>query len=230
MAADLLCEAEHDEEAQVWLVTTSASLAKETVSSRRQLKGLQREKIAAKSVRKYSVVFVVTTIDEAIDVANEIAAEHLTLSVDEPFDYLEKIDMPAHCSWGAIPRLPSRTTSRGRIMSCRPGRLRGFFGAVDPRLYEDQQHCVLHQRRIEQSKGSPYPAGVHRRVRCARQIRPKQVHMKKDAAPRQASLHRATKETDIRVEWTLDGSGESKIDTGIRFRPHAGVDGQAWIF
>jgi histidinol dehydrogenase len=34
---------------------------------------------------------VVTTIDEAIDVANEIAAEHLTLSVDEPFDYLEKI-------------------------------------------------------------------------------------------------------------------------------------------
>jgi histidinol dehydrogenase len=92
VAADLLCEAEHDEEAQVWLVTTSASLAKETVSLvEKQLKGLQREKIAAKSVRKYSVVFVVTTIDEAIDVANEIAAEHLTLSVDEPFDYLEKI-------------------------------------------------------------------------------------------------------------------------------------------
>jgi histidinol dehydrogenase len=92
VAADLLCEAEHDEEAQVWLVTTSASLAKETVSLvEKQLKGLQREKIAAKSVRKYAVVFVVTTIDEAIDVANEIAAEHLTLSVDEPFDYLEKI-------------------------------------------------------------------------------------------------------------------------------------------
>ena len=38
-----------------------------------------------------SVAFVVTTMDEAIDVANEIAPEHLTLSVDEPFDYLEKI-------------------------------------------------------------------------------------------------------------------------------------------
>jgi len=92
VAADLLCEAEHDEEAQVWLVTTSATLAKEAVDLvERQLKGLQREKIAAKSVAKYSVAFVVTTIEEAIDVANEIAAEHLTLSVDEPFDYLEQI-------------------------------------------------------------------------------------------------------------------------------------------
>ena len=92
VAADLLCEAEHDEDAQVWLVTTSTALAKETVQSvESQLKGLQREKIAAKSVARHSIVFVVTTLDEAIDVANEIAAEHLTLSVDEPFDYLEKI-------------------------------------------------------------------------------------------------------------------------------------------
>ncbi len=92
VAADLLCEAEHDEDAQVWLVTTSASLAKDVVRLvESQLKGLQREKIAAKSVARHSVAFVVTTLDEAIDVANEIAAEHLTLSVDEPFDYLEKI-------------------------------------------------------------------------------------------------------------------------------------------
>jgi histidinol dehydrogenase len=56
-----------------------------------QLRGLQREKIASKSIARHSVAFVVTTIDEAIAVANEIAAEHLTLSVDNPFDYLEKI-------------------------------------------------------------------------------------------------------------------------------------------
>ncbi len=92
VAADLLCEAEHDEDAQVYLVTTSADLAKDVVrliSS--QLKGLLREKIAAKSIARHSVAFVVSTMDEAIDVANEIAAEHVTLSVDEPFDYLEKI-------------------------------------------------------------------------------------------------------------------------------------------
>jgi histidinol dehydrogenase len=92
VAADLLCEAEHDEDAQVWLVTTSYSLAKEVVRLiESQLKGLKREKIAAKSVARHSVAFIVTTMDEAIEVANEIAAEHLTLSVDEPFDYLEKV-------------------------------------------------------------------------------------------------------------------------------------------
>jgi histidinol dehydrogenase len=92
VAADLLCEAEHDEDAQVYLVTTSAQLAKDVVQLiGSQLKGLQREKIVAKSIARHSVAFVVATMDEAIDVANEIAPEHLTLSVDEPFDYLEKI-------------------------------------------------------------------------------------------------------------------------------------------
>ncbi|HMU56036.1 MAG TPA: histidinol dehydrogenase [Nitrospira sp.] len=92
VAADLLCEAEHDEDAQVWLVTTSASLAKDVGRLlEQQLRGLQREKIAAKSVGRHSVAFVVATMDEAIEVANQIAPEHLTLSVDQPFDYLEKI-------------------------------------------------------------------------------------------------------------------------------------------
>lgn len=92
VASDLLCEAEHDEDAQVYLVTTSMSLAKEVVRLLEvQLKGLQREKIAAKSIARHFVTFVVTTMDEAIDLANAIAPEHLTLSVDRPFDYLEKV-------------------------------------------------------------------------------------------------------------------------------------------
>ena len=64
----------------MWLATTSASLAKEVSRLiELQLKGLQREKIASKSVARHSVAFVVTTLEEAIDVANEIAAEHLTM-------------------------------------------------------------------------------------------------------------------------------------------------------
>lgn len=92
VAADLLCEAEHDEDAQVFLVTTSERLAKDVAKLiEQQLKGLQREKIASKAVARHSVAFVVPTMDDAIDVANQIAAEHVTLSVDNPFDYLEKI-------------------------------------------------------------------------------------------------------------------------------------------
>lgn len=44
--------------------------------------------------------------------------------------------------------------------------------------------------------------------------------MRKDASPRYASLHRATKETDITVEWSLDGTGQGKIETSIRFFDH----------
>lgn len=92
VAADLLCEAEHDEDAQVYFVTTSVSLAKQVARAiQRQLKGLQREKIAAKSIARHFVAFVVPTMEAAIDIANQIAPEHLTLSVDRPFDYLEQI-------------------------------------------------------------------------------------------------------------------------------------------
>lgn len=92
VAADLLCEAEHDEDAQVFLVTTSERLAKDVSKLiAAQLKGLQREKIASKAIAQHAVAFVVPTMGEAIAVANQIAAEHLTLSVDNPFDYLEQI-------------------------------------------------------------------------------------------------------------------------------------------
>ncbi|MFN3681605.1 MAG: histidinol dehydrogenase [Nitrospira sp.] len=92
VAADLLCEAEHDEEAQVFLVTTSERMAKDVSKAiEHQLKGLQRGKIAGKAIARHAVAFVVPTMEEAIDVANRIAAEHVTLSVDNPFDYLDKI-------------------------------------------------------------------------------------------------------------------------------------------
>ena len=92
VAADLLCEAEHDEEAKVYLVTTSGRLAKEVVRQiQEQVKRLQRGKILAKSIAKHAVAFVVDSMDAAVALVNEIAPEHLSLSVDRPFDYLEKV-------------------------------------------------------------------------------------------------------------------------------------------
>jgi histidinol dehydrogenase len=55
------------------------------------VKKLARGKILAKSIARHAAAFVVDTMDEAIELANEIAPEHLELAVDRPFDYLEKV-------------------------------------------------------------------------------------------------------------------------------------------
>ena len=91
-AADLLCEAEHDQEAQVYLVTASMRMAKAVVAQvRKQLKTLSRKDIATHSVNRYAVAFVVPDMDEAAEVANAIAAEHVELQVAQPFEYVKKI-------------------------------------------------------------------------------------------------------------------------------------------
>ncbi|OGW86418.1 MAG: histidinol dehydrogenase, partial [Nitrospirae bacterium RIFCSPLOWO2_12_FULL_63_8] len=92
VAADLLCEAEHDEEAQVWLVTVSERLARDVVRQlHEQAKRLKRGPIVSKSLARHAAVLVVPNMEEAVAVANEIAPEHLTLTAERPFDYLEKI-------------------------------------------------------------------------------------------------------------------------------------------
>ena len=92
VAADLLCEAEHDEEAQVFLVTTSQSLAKNVVAEiRHQLTKLGRESIATHSIVTYGAVFVVKNLNQGFEVANRIAPEHLSLNVKRAFDYLPRI-------------------------------------------------------------------------------------------------------------------------------------------
>ncbi|MFB3071719.1 MAG: histidinol dehydrogenase, partial [Nitrospirales bacterium] len=92
VAADLLCEAEHDEEARVYLVTTSLTLAKRAVKEvHRQLAELGRQEIAARSIGAHAVAFVVRTLDEAFALANRIAPEHLSLNMKSAFEYLPRI-------------------------------------------------------------------------------------------------------------------------------------------
>ena len=91
-AADLLCEAEHDQDAQVYLVTASMRMAKAVVAQvHKELKTLTRKDIATHSVNRYAVAFVVPDMDQAAELANAIAPEHLELQVDRPFEYVKKI-------------------------------------------------------------------------------------------------------------------------------------------
>ncbi|MEG1317263.1 MAG: histidinol dehydrogenase, partial [Oscillospiraceae bacterium] len=85
-------QAEHDKLASAVLVTTSEKLAGEVAEElENQLKLLPREEIARASVENNGKIIIVKTIDEAIEIANRIAPEHLELCIDEPFEYLNKI-------------------------------------------------------------------------------------------------------------------------------------------
>ncbi|MBR6679716.1 MAG: histidinol dehydrogenase [Clostridia bacterium] len=92
LAADLLSQAEHDKMATAVLVTDSANLA-DAVSDEleRQIPLLAREEIARASIDNNGKIIITDSIDEAIEVANRIAPEHLEICVDEPFMYLDKI-------------------------------------------------------------------------------------------------------------------------------------------
>lgn len=92
VAADLLSQAEHDENAACILVTTSYSFA-ESVQKEvyKQLKELSKEDIASKSIENYGMIFIVDNIDKAFDVSNEIAPEHLEVSLENPFEYVDNI-------------------------------------------------------------------------------------------------------------------------------------------
>ena len=92
VAADLLSQAEHDKMASAVLVTDSMELAvKVQEEIENQLKKLPREEIARTSIDNNGKIIVADSLLDVIDVANEIAPEYLELSVDNPFDYLDKI-------------------------------------------------------------------------------------------------------------------------------------------
>jgi len=92
LAADLLSQAEHDELASSVLVTSSEKLA-EAVSKEVdiQLANLTKREIAEKSLENYGRIIITEDLNEAIDIANEIATEHLELMVSEPFLYINSI-------------------------------------------------------------------------------------------------------------------------------------------
>ena len=92
VAADLLSQAEHDELASAILVTTSEKLAHE-VSDQVDgfLKELSRAEIIAKSLDNYGYILLAETMEDVIDVANEIASEHLEIQTKNPFEVMTKI-------------------------------------------------------------------------------------------------------------------------------------------
>jgi histidinol dehydrogenase len=91
-AADLLSQAEHDPLASAILVTDSDQLARSVLTAvENQLATLARADIARRSLTAFGAILVVESLDDAIDLANRIAPEHLELQVAEPMDAAPKL-------------------------------------------------------------------------------------------------------------------------------------------
>ena len=92
IAADLLSQAEHDKMASAVLVTDSEEFALAVSRElERQIPMLERAEIARASIDTNGKIIITATIDDAVEIANGIAPEHLEICVDDPFPYLEKV-------------------------------------------------------------------------------------------------------------------------------------------
>lgn len=92
VAADLLSQAEHDELASAILVTTSEKLAGEVQKEIEDFtQVLSRKAIIEKSLENYGHILIASSIDEAVEIANAIASEHLEIVTANPFEVMTKI-------------------------------------------------------------------------------------------------------------------------------------------
>ncbi len=92
LAIDLLSQAEHDEMASSILITTDSELANKVSDKVEEFLGtLSREEIARKSIEERGAIIVAKDMDEAIDLMNDIAPEHLEVVTKDPMSLLDSI-------------------------------------------------------------------------------------------------------------------------------------------
>lgn len=93
LAADLMSQAEHDRLASAILVTTSEQVARETIKElAEQVQTLTRKEIIEESLANYGAIFICGTVEQAVDMANDLAPEHLEVMMKDPMQYIGRLD------------------------------------------------------------------------------------------------------------------------------------------
>ncbi len=93
VAADLLAQAEHGSMASAIMITVSKKIADDVnIEVEKQLKDLSRRDITAEGLEKYGAIIIVDTIDEAVELSNLYAPEHLCLAVKNADSYVRKVN------------------------------------------------------------------------------------------------------------------------------------------
>lgn len=107
LAADLLAQAEHEELASVALASPDAAVIDAVAEElTRQLPGLSRRQVAAQALEARGALIHTRSLDEALDLANRYAAEHLQLMVDRPDAWLPRVEHAGAVFLGAHSPVP----------------------------------------------------------------------------------------------------------------------------
>lgn len=102
LAADLMSQAEHDVLASSILLTTDKGVAEATVKElERQMELLSRNEIIRQSLKNYGAIIVCRSVDEMVQLANDLAPEHLEVMMDNPMTYLGRLNNAGSVFLGA---------------------------------------------------------------------------------------------------------------------------------
>lgn len=128
LAADLMSQAEHDKMASAILLTTSEETANETAKElSRQMQTLERRDIIEQSLNDFGAIIVCKDISEAVDFANELAPEHLELAVENPMEYIGRVDNAGSVFLGHYSPEPLGDYLPGPTMFCLQAAQQGSF-------------------------------------------------------------------------------------------------------
>ncbi len=131
IAADMLSQAEHDELAASILITPSLALARKVKEEVEDLLStLERKEIAQRSIERFGTAFVVEDLDQACEVANHIAPEHLEIVTDEPMDLLPQIKHAGAIFMGRYTTEPLGDYILGPNHTLPTGRTARFFSPL----------------------------------------------------------------------------------------------------
>jgi histidinol dehydrogenase len=131
LAADLLAQAEHNEDSPVILVTPVKAVAEAVQQElRAQLKRLPRQAMAAKAIEDYGGIAVTKSMEEAVEVVNELAAEHVQLCTAEPFALLSRIRNAGAIFVGQTSPVPLGDYVIGPSHSLPTGRTARFLSGI----------------------------------------------------------------------------------------------------
>ena len=156
IAIDLLSQAEHDEMASSILITTCEELARKTdIEVETYLSKLERETIARKSIDERGAIIIARDMDEAIELMNDIAPEHLEIMTENPFELLPYIKHAGAIFLGENTPEPIGDYIAGPNHTLPTGGTAKFYSPLNVENFLKKSSIISFSKKAIQSLGEP---------------------------------------------------------------------------